>query len=344
MRKHLVRPSTELRLLSHGLVLDLNKDDEIEGFRSDSNSILIGVDTTIPNRVSKGGSFKELVENYCSIMLNFNEHDIFWRGVHKHAFDGKVEYTLSDKINQWDNTVVGFIYQVKTDIYRKHKANHINAYISDLVVAEFLDELQQLSRYENGDIYQVLVSGDDDNDYLALYAVDGTPERIDKAVNDLISQQVSAIDNISKKAKITLKYTPSKMTELAPYMAILTSEINKRHGFSLMMGEAIFDTSDTNGNTITFNVACHSIPDIKDIVSSSKNKGVGFIQRLKQRADRMREYGGHQELTEAFIDEHISHNGMQYIERPDSLIIAVLSAIFSALSGVYTVKNIEIIA
>lgn len=331
MRKQLVKPSTELRLLSHGLTLELYPYEDAKNPRHSAHAVFIGVDIKIPNYINKGANFEELVDNYCEKVLFCKRNDLIWRGVHKYEFDGKVEYALATADSLWDNTVIGFIYKHKVAVYQDFKINHINGMIEYRVVAQFEMELARFTKFENKEIFEVLVSGDDDAHYEVISGVNAIDDQVDAAVNKIIGNIVDIVDSTTNKVQITFEYDSFYVKDFTPYMAIITPQFKAEFDFNPMFGKPIVDEIN---RTITVNIDTQSLPFISYALEASKN--IDLEQSMRDIAKEISDSGDYPEITDEMLDINLVKGKPNIISvnKPPIMVAIFVMALFSKLKGV----------
>lgn len=356
MRKHLVRPSTELRLLSHGLLLDLYSDEEVVNPREYANSVLVGVDIEIPNRISKGNNFDDLVQNYCRDILGCDKTDIIWRGVHKYEYDSDkeqdfnrtqahdsllflhdhTEFAFANETSLWDNTVIGFIYQTKRSIYHKYEITHINSAIESIVVAELKDEIERYTRFSNNEMYELVIGGDHDNHYETASSIDGTLDRIDAAANQVIDSIVDDVDNIISDVEITLEYDLFFTKPYTPYMAVIGRNFFKTFGIHALFGKPTINEEE---RTITVRAASDSLPYMSLIIADCTTCDIAST--IREVTKLFIENGKGAGITSELIEAHITSKRYteHHLNVPPALNEVFFHALLSLTKGVKYVKG-----
>lgn len=338
MRDHPIKPSTELRLLSHGLTLDLYSYEDAENPRNFAKTVIVGVDIKIPSYVDRGANFEEFVSNYCEKVLHCKSSDILWRGVHKYEFDGKVEYALATANSLWDNTVIGFIYKHKVAIYKDFNINHINGMIEYRVAAQFEADLARFTRFENKEIFEVVVSGDDDIEYEVASGIYALNDQVDSAVNKIISNIVNIIDNSINKVQITFEYDLFHVKDFTPYMAIIMPKFKDEFDFTPMCGVPVIN--ETN-RTLTVNVAYSSLPFSSYVIEASKN--IDLAQSMRDIAKKLSETGNYPEITEEMVESNVVSGKPNIINvnKPTIMDEIFVTALFSNIKGVKKVISVK---
>ena len=72
MRDHPIKPSTELRLLSHGLSADIYALDDPKSPRIAADSVFVGEDIQAPDFIDKGESIKTAKEDSNRSRVEYN--------------------------------------------------------------------------------------------------------------------------------------------------------------------------------------------------------------------------------------------------------------------------------
>lgn len=338
MRDHLIKPSTELRLLSHGLSADIYALDNPKSPRIATDSIFVGEDTQAPDFIDKGESIDEFVGNYCEQVLSCDKDDIVWRGVHKYTFNGRTEYVLAENDCIWDATVIGFIYKTKEVVFRSFNTTHVSAVIDHEVAAQFEVELARLARFYNLEIFEAVVGGDDDNQYQVSLGIEGVGNQIDNEVNELIDSIVEITDNIAHRVQVVFEYDKNNLKDFMPHMAAIAPCFKEEFDFNPMFGNAIIDSAN---NTITVNIAYSSLPFSSYVIEASKN--IDLAQSMRDIAKELAATGDYPEITEEMVESNVVSGKPNIINvnKPTIMDEIFVTALFSNIQAVKKVISVK---
>ncbi|MBO6225875.1 MAG: hypothetical protein J6N72_10610 [Psychrobacter sp.] len=331
MRKHLIKPCTELSLLSHGLTLDLYLDENAENPRNHSKLMIVGVDVKIPDYVERGSSLEEFVDNYCSQVLHCGKDDIVWRGIHRFIFNDCVEYAVAASNSVWDPTVIGFMYVYKRTLRENLKIYNIDGRAEYKVTAQLEVELERLARFENKEVYEFVLGGDGDNNYECVSGIDGKRDKVDRAVKNSISSIVGIVDKSINKVQVIFEYDLFYIQESVPHMAVIAPEFKKEFGFNPMFGKPVIDTVN---HTITVNVLTGSLPSIYHTVEASQR--IDLAQTIRIIAKNLSDRGDHPEISNEMVESNLSVSkpSILSVNKPPIMDKIFVMALFSELKGV----------
>lgn len=329
MRDYLVTKQAEQVLLASGLSLELTQEEDATSPRDNVDSTFVGGETSIPKHVDKGKCFDDFVKNYCRVIHDCEPSDLVWATVYQYKHTG-VTYRLKPFDCPWDSGIAGFIYRTKKELCKQYNVERITESIEKEVMDDFVSELDDYTRWANGEVYKVQISGNDD--FLDTHYGDiiNTIESVNEVVLDIAQELAVRIDLHHSVAKVDINIDPSALNEDDVPMASIMQQVQSKFGFMPTLGISVIDAKAW---TVSVNLAIGSLPslitvgienqDTFDIFSAMKNK----VKELNS---------SEQSLTDEEVVEYII-NRTNYSDLPDIMIKALISVLFEGHTGVLSV-------
>ena len=225
MLMYLLEESSKNRALDHGLEFTLENAVGCENPRDEESSTLVGVDVEFPAHIDLSGSFKELVANYCSQVLDCAIDDIVWTGVVKTEHSG-VAYSTEMPTGDWSSHYEGFIYLKNNAIQDEYSVEKINQELKDKILMRFSDEMQEYTAWCLDDGYDIEVASVDKKykDYASC--VLNVNNSVDRVFNEIVSGLLAHIKQDGKSVDIKVGFDKSSVPSYISAVHLFNKNIN----------------------------------------------------------------------------------------------------------------------
>ncbi len=272
----IINNETQLRLNSHGLVLNMEVETSVAEFGRNSNDIshIVGIDSPMPNKVRCAEGVHKWVELLCLNEYNCKEQDIVWDVVDCEPTNTGEIYSIGSKDDGWLFST-GHIVFIKKSAWLKHvKENEFKEHMVADMHNAMRNEVVRYSAFINNEIYNIELTTDScriagQNEFLWNETIIYNQDRlIDGIVNDMIDQSLGLLADQLSTIAVTLTPIASLFDDNSAAMVI--DEIRGNFGFAPFIGEAVIGN---DGKDITFDMWVDSIPNVLSLISILSNKG-----------------------------------------------------------------------
>lgn len=256
LRDMLIKPETKNRLRDHGLNVTVYSDQSCPSPRNFTKSVFVGCEVDIPRYVYNGKYFDDGIAEYCRKELDCDVTDIVWKAVYQLDHSG-VTYSINAFPSHvgGDSAIEGFIYLTKKQIREEFELaddEEINQKLLNIITLRFSDEMEKLTSWSNGWVYDVNVStsGSCDNGVGLIegnrYEVNGS---VDRDTNVLIDDVIRIIDDNSHAynpelldtVELTLSIDTNSLPAETTVSRYLIHHVNKWFMVKLGFGSISFD-------------------------------------------------------------------------------------------------------
>lgn len=335
MREYIIKSATETRLIAHGLILDMDYDHSPISPRDYASSVFVGGEVNVPSYIERGDCFEDFVRNYCREELNCKPSDLVWAQVSKYEH-GSVDYFIGQPSCKWDGSIVGFIYETKENLRKEYGVKRISKKISDQITAYFSGEMEYYTRWANGDIYQITVSGADDYLSDSLSGVDNCADHVDNTVNEYIDNILYSVDKYAKVVNITISANELEVPTDDPVLSVVLPLIEDKFYFVPTVGKM---TIDEDTGQISFNVPLESLPSILTIAAECDTDNV--FDAMQEMVKVLNKDGQYPQISSNEVVTHITDNeGYECL--PAIMKAAIVSVLFSSIEGVSVVSVADV--
>lgn len=349
LRKALLSKGTSSRLKEHGLLLDVNWDDEAPNPDIDSKATFVydAPSDAVRNKeniclADHNYNINAAVAHYCKEILTCDVDEIFWLPIYEDG-DDYINYSTEPFYDSELSGVVGFVYAKKdSDLFSTEREYH----------DYFTECLRVKSEWRNNRAFHFYLITDGADEigskggiviekggvYTSSFAVGPYMNTADETANKMIDQAIDIIDRANSQIGGTINAnSPNHISTLVVELTVdqskvpdgigvtryIINEIEKRCKTKVAIGS--FNFVEERGY-LTLNFLFSGLPLLSKLESWSSESLVDEIQA------NQRECATEEARMTDTIDKML--NAESYEEYDSYMVMALIRALFGTPDGV----------
>lgn len=349
LRKALISKGTSSRLKEHGLLLDVNWDDEAPNPDIDSKATFVydTPDNAVRNKeniclADHNHNIKAAVAHYCKETLACDVDGIFWLPIYEDG-DDYINYSTEPLYASELSGIVGFVYAKKdSDLFSTEREYH----------DYFTECLRVKSEWRNNRAFRFYLITDGADEigskggiaiekggvYTSNFAVGPYMNTADEMANKMIDQAIDIIDRANSQTGnainanntnhistlvVELTVDQSKVPDDIGVTRYIINEIEKRCRVKIAIGSFNFVEER---DYLALNFLFSGLPLLSQLEGQSSKSLVDEIQA------NQREWGAEEARMTDTMDKML--NAESYEKYDSYMIMALIRALFGTPNGV----------
>lgn len=333
MRKFLIDPTTENRLLTHGLTLAIGYDTGCESPFDWGSSNFVSDDNDLSSDIESGESFKEFVSNYCHEVLDCYESDILWVPVSGYL-NGADGYALAPNAPYREFNAAGFIYALKSDIYSEHNVTRISPKLRETVLKKFAREIALYTAWTRNDVYTVRVESANQAYKETAGWITAINNDVDVTANDLIDDAIASMRYDQMCPTVIMQIDTTCLPADTSPTIYINEKVKSVFGGVLTFGDIVYRVNTGVLSAIV------SLADIRSIERLSMHADPTFFKAISDKIKEFHLTGRYKEVSERDVQLTFTEN-VPYNEWEPVMIAGLMSVMLDTATCVDVVAVVE---